>query len=76
MGKSTTTPTRAAHPNHVWSDDFVQDEATDGRRLKGLTVQGEDPREGLPSPVLGRSRPLMSSTSCSGYLLTMVLQAT
>jgi hypothetical protein len=43
---STPTPTRAAHPHHVWSDDVVHDETTDGRRLKCLTVLDEYPREG------------------------------
>ena len=47
MGTSTTTPTRAAHPNHVWSYDFVHDETTDGRRLKCLTIIDEYTREGL-----------------------------
>jgi putative transposase len=47
MGTSTTTPTRAAHPNHIWSYDFVHDETTDGRRLKCLTVLDEYTREGL-----------------------------
>jgi len=47
MGKSTTAPTRAAYPNHVWSYDFVYAETTDGRRLKCLTVLDEDTREGL-----------------------------
>jgi putative transposase len=47
VGASTTTPTRAAHPNHVWSYDFVHDETTDGRRLKCLTVLDEYTREGL-----------------------------
>ena len=47
MGKSTTMPIRAAHPNHVWSYDFVHDETTDGRRLKCLTVLDEYTREGL-----------------------------
>ena len=46
-GPSTTTPTRAAYPNHVWSYDFVHDETTDGRRLKCLTVLDEYTREGL-----------------------------
>lgn len=44
---STTTPTRAAYPNHVWSYDFVHDETTDGRRLKCLTILDEYTREGL-----------------------------
>ena len=47
MGTSTTMPTRAAHPNHVWSYDFVHDETTDGRRLKCLTIIDEYTREGL-----------------------------
>lgn len=46
-GVSTTTPTRAAYPNHVWSYDFVHDETSDGRRLKCLTVLDEYTREGL-----------------------------
>ena len=48
VGARTTTPTRAAHPNHVWSYDCVQDEPTDGRRLKCLTVRDAYTREGLP----------------------------
>jgi transposase InsO family protein len=47
LGVSTTTPTRATQPNHVWSYDFVHDETTDGRRLKCLTVLDEYTREGL-----------------------------
>jgi putative transposase len=47
LGASTTTPTRAAHPNHGWSCDFVHDETADGRRLKCLTILDEYPREGL-----------------------------
>jgi len=46
-GKSTTTPTRAAHPNHVWRYAFVHDQTTDGRRLECLTVLDEYTREGL-----------------------------
>jgi transposase InsO family protein len=46
-GASTTMPTRAAYPNHVWSYDFVHDETTDGRRLKCLTILDEYTREGL-----------------------------
>lgn len=46
-GTSATGPTRAAHPKHVWSYDFVQDETTDGRRLKCLTVREEDTRESV-----------------------------
>jgi putative transposase len=47
LGTSTTTPTRAAYPNQVWSYDFVHDETADGRRLKCLTVLDEYTREGL-----------------------------
>jgi putative transposase len=45
LSRSTTTPTRAAHRNHVWSYDIVHDETTDGRRLKCLTVLDEYTRE-------------------------------
>ena len=48
VGASTTAPTRAAHPNHVWSYDCVHAETTDGRRLKCLTVLDAYTREGLP----------------------------
>jgi transposase InsO family protein len=47
VGTNTAVPTRAAHPHHVWSYDFVHDETTDGRRLKCLTVLDEYTREGL-----------------------------
>ena len=47
VGTSTVVPTRAAHPNHVWSYDFVQDETTDGRRLKCLTGLDEYTRESV-----------------------------
>jgi hypothetical protein len=41
VGTNTAVPTRAAHPNHVWSYAFVHDATTDGRRLKCLTVLDE-----------------------------------
>jgi putative transposase len=47
VGTNTAVPTRAAPPNHVWSDDFVHDATTDGRRLKCLTGLDEYTREGL-----------------------------
>ena len=47
LGQSTTVPARPLYSNHVWSDDFVHDETTDGRRLKCLTVLDEYTREGL-----------------------------
>ena len=53
VGTSTTVPTRATHPNHVWSYDFVQDETTDGRRLKCLTVLDEYTRESVAKLVEG-----------------------
>jgi putative transposase len=40
-------PTLAAHPNHVWSYDFVHDATTAGRRLKCLTGLAESTRAGL-----------------------------
>ena len=52
---STTTPTRAMPPKHVWSYDVVHDETTDGRRLKGLTVRDASTREGWTIPC-ARSR--------------------
>jgi transposase InsO family protein len=50
MGASTTTPTRAAYPNHVWSDDVGHDEPPDGRRRQCLTVLDAYTREGLTIP--------------------------
>jgi transposase InsO family protein len=47
VGTNTAVPTRAAYPHHVWSDDCVHDDTTDGRRLKCLTVLDEYTREGL-----------------------------
>ncbi len=44
---STTTPTRAEYPNHVWSYDFVHDETSNRRRLRCLTVIDEYTRAGL-----------------------------
>ena len=32
---------RAEHPNHVWTYDFVQDETSDGRKLRLLAVVDE-----------------------------------
>ena len=50
LGARTITPTRAAHPHQVWSDDFGHDETTDGRRLQCLTILDAYTREGLPIP--------------------------
>jgi putative transposase len=46
-GTSTTDVHRAAHPNHVWSYDFVADQTTDGKTLRFLTVIDEYTRESL-----------------------------
>jgi putative transposase len=46
-GASTTGPTEALHPNHVWSYDFVADQTVDGRTLRFLTVIDEHTRQGL-----------------------------
>ena len=35
------------HPDHIWSCDFVHDQAIDGRRLRCLTVVDEFIRESL-----------------------------
>jgi hypothetical protein len=55
VGTNTAVPTRAAHPNQVWSDELVHDESTDGRRRQGLTGLDESTREGLtidcPRPI-------------------------
>jgi putative transposase len=40
-------PMRAAHPNHVWTYDFMHDWTLEGRSLKILTVADEFTREGL-----------------------------
>jgi putative transposase len=49
VGVRTTTPTRAAYPNHVWNDAFVHDETTEGRRLKCLTGLDAYTRESVAS---------------------------
>jgi len=46
-GLSTTDPTRALYPNHVWSYDFVADQTIDGRTLRFLTVIDEYTRQAL-----------------------------
>ena len=46
-GVSTTDPTRALYPNHVWSYDFVADQTIDGRTLRFLTVIDEYTRQAL-----------------------------
>jgi putative transposase len=44
---STTDPHRTEYPNHVWSYDFVADQATDGKTLRFLTVIDEFTRRAL-----------------------------
>ncbi len=38
---------RAEHPNHVWSDDFVEDRTHDGRNYRMLNVVDEFTHEGI-----------------------------
>ncbi len=38
---------RAAHPNHVWSYDFMEDSTADGKRLRFLNIVDEYTRECL-----------------------------
>lgn len=45
---------RAERPNHVWSDDVVQNRAHDGRLIRMLTVIDEYTRECLGLPVARR----------------------
>jgi putative transposase len=40
-------PLTAAHPNHVWAYDFLQDQDMHGRTFSILTVMDEFTREGL-----------------------------
>jgi transposase InsO family protein len=47
LGQRTTVPPRALYPNHVWSDDCVHEETTDGRRLKCLPGLDAYTREAL-----------------------------
>ena len=44
-GVSTGLPTKATHPNHVWTWDFVHDTAMRGGKLRMLTVLDEYTRE-------------------------------
>jgi len=45
-GESTTPPTRAASPHHVWRSAFVHAEPPDGRWLQCLTILDASTREG------------------------------
>jgi len=44
-GVSTGLPTKATHPNHVWTWDFVHDTTMRGGKLRMLTVLDEYTRE-------------------------------
>lgn len=47
QGPSPGLPTRAGHPNHVWSYDFIEDRTEHGGRLRMLAVIDEFTRECL-----------------------------
>lgn len=49
-------PIEAAHPNHVWTYDFVHDRCANGQRLKILTVTDAFTRESLTIEVATRIR--------------------
>jgi len=44
-GKAGNVPLAAAHPNHVWAYDFMQDACLCGRKLRLLTVVDEFTRQ-------------------------------
>jgi len=44
-GESTGLPTKATHPNHVWTWDFVHDTTMRGGKLRMLTVLDEYTRQ-------------------------------
>lgn len=46
-GTSTGIPTKAQYKDHVWTYDFMQDQTTDGKRLRCLTVIDEYTKRGL-----------------------------
>ena len=47
LGLSTAQRQRAAHANHVWSWDFVEDQTENGTRFRVLTLIDEHTRECL-----------------------------
>lgn len=47
LGLSTAERQRAAHANHVWSWDFVEDQTENGTRFRVLTLIDEHTRECL-----------------------------
>ena len=46
-GQKGQVPLEAAHANHVWTYDFVEDATQDGRKLRFLTLIDEHNRRGL-----------------------------
>jgi putative transposase len=46
-GLTSLIPTKATHPNHVWTLDFVHDTLSRGRKIRLLTVLDEFTRECL-----------------------------
>ena len=46
-GNSTGLPTKATHPNHVWTWDFIFDRTDKGSTLKMLTMLDEYTRQCL-----------------------------
>ncbi len=46
-GVSASAPTQAAHPGHIWTDDFVHDACLTGAKLKLRPVVDEFTRECL-----------------------------
>lgn len=46
-GASTGVPTKAQYKDHVWTYDFMQDQTTNGKRLRCLTVIDEFTKRGL-----------------------------
>lgn len=49
MNDGSVVRLRAKHPNHVWSYDFVEDQLTNGKRLRWLNIIDEYTRECLAS---------------------------
>lgn len=49
MNDGSVVRLRAEHPNHVWSYDFVEDQLTNGKKLRWLNIIDEYTRECLAS---------------------------
>lgn len=64
-GENGFTRRKAEHPDHVWSSDFVFDQASDGLRLKLLPVAEEFTRDCLAVEV--ERRP-----TAAGVVATMI----